>query len=147
MNAIKIGMDVCIGPFAEIIALESVEFSSVKGRLDIGDRVVIGKGANIRAAGGEIEIAEGCLIAQNVSLIAANHLLDRALYYRDQPWDSEKVGVSIQRNVWIGANVVVLPGVHIGENAVIAAGAVVTRDVPANQIWAGVPARYLRDID
>ena len=54
--------------------------------------------------------------------------------------------VDIGDNVWIGANALVLPGVSIGSNAVIAAGAVVNRDVPANVVAGGLPARILKDI-
>ena len=50
------------------------------------------------------------------------------------------------RNVWVGANVSILPGVTIGDNSIIAAGSVVTKDVPANAIVAGVPARFIRSI-
>ena len=52
----------------------------------------------------------------------------------------------IEKNVWIGANVTVLPGVTIGKGSIIAAGAVVTKDVPANMIAAGVPAKVIRKV-
>ena len=55
--------------------------------------------------------------------------------------------VVIGKNVWLGASVTVVPGVTIGDNAVIAAGAVVTKDVPANTIAAGVPAKVIRELD
>lgn len=55
--------------------------------------------------------------------------------------------VVLEANVWIGANATILPGVTIGENAVVAAGAVVTRDVPANTIVGGVPAKPIRLIE
>ena len=54
--------------------------------------------------------------------------------------------IHIEKNVWLGANVRVLPGVTIGEGSIIAAGAVVTKDVPANMIAAGVPAKVIRKI-
>lgn len=54
--------------------------------------------------------------------------------------------IRIGNNVWLGANVTVLPGVTIGDNAVVAAGAVVTKDVPENMIVAGVPAKILKSI-
>ena len=54
--------------------------------------------------------------------------------------------IHIEKNVWLGANVTVLPGVTIGEGSIIAAGAVVTKDVPANMIAAGVPAKVIRKI-
>lgn len=55
--------------------------------------------------------------------------------------------VTIGNDVWMGANVVVLPGVTIGDNVVIAAGAVVTKDVPSNTLVAGVPAKKIRDLE
>lgn len=55
--------------------------------------------------------------------------------------------ITIGNNVWIGGNVTILPGVSIGENSVIGAGAVVTKDVPANCVYAGVPARRIRKIE
>lgn len=52
----------------------------------------------------------------------------------------------MEKNVWIGANVVVLKGVKIGDGAVIAAGAVVNHDIPSYQVWGGIPAHYIRDL-
>jgi len=146
-NALRLGENISIGAFSEIVVLESTTYSPIKGALDIGDRVIIGRGANIRAAGGPIVIGEGALLAQDVSLIAANHILNPADFYRDQPWDSNRVGVIVGRNVWIGAGVIVLPGVVIGENSVIGAGSVVNKNVPSNQIWAGVPARCIKSLE
>ena len=55
--------------------------------------------------------------------------------------------VVIRRNAWIGAGAVILPGVTVGENAIVAAGAVVTKDVADNTVVAGIPAKYIRDIN
>jgi acetyltransferase-like isoleucine patch superfamily enzyme len=55
--------------------------------------------------------------------------------------------IHIKRNVWIGAGATILPGVTIGENAIVAAGAVVSRDVPANTIVGGIPAKILKDLE
>ncbi len=52
----------------------------------------------------------------------------------------------MKRNCWIGANSVILPGVTIGENSVVAAGSVVTKDVPADTVVAGVPARVIKNV-
>ena len=62
----------------------------------------------------------------------------------NQPWDREKVGIVIEDDVWIGANCVILPGVHIGYGAVVAAGSVVTRNVPSYALVAGVPAKVIK---
>lgn len=146
-NALVIGDDVSIGAFSEIVVLQKTSYSPIQGGLVIGNRVVIGKGANIRAAGGEVLIEDCALLAQDVSLIAANHSLELSGVYRDQLWDSKRTGVTINKNAWIGAGVVVLPGVVIGENSVIGAGSVVNSNVPPNEIWAGIPAKLIRPLN
>jgi acetyltransferase-like isoleucine patch superfamily enzyme len=146
INVIQLGSNVSIGPYSEIVVLKSDPHSSVEGRLLIDSRVIIGKGANIRAAGGEIHIGEGAMLAQDVSLIGSNHLMEKGSYYLDQAWDDKKVGVNIGKNVWIGAGVIILPGVSVGENSIIAAGAVVTRNVPRDEVWAGIPAARIRTL-
>ena len=82
------------------------------------------------------------LIGHNVVLATLNHRIAP-----DERHDLFPAPIRIGKNVWIGANATVLPGVMIGDNAVIAAGAVVTKDVPANAVAAGVPARAIRKIE
>jgi maltose O-acetyltransferase len=80
-----------------------------------------------------------------VSIIGTNHLVDElAVPVRMAAWDRSRREVCIGNDVWIGAGATVLPGVRIGDGGVIGAGAVVTTDVPASAIVAGVPARVLR---
>jgi len=146
MDAIQFGINVSIGPYSEIVVYAPSSHSPIAGRLVIGDYVVIGKGANIRAAGGEIIIGEGSMLAQDVALIGANHLTNKDVFYREQPWDTTKVGVTIGKNVWVGAGVTVLPGVNIGDSSIIAAGAVVSKNVPSGEVWAGIPAVCIRVI-
>ena len=55
--------------------------------------------------------------------------------------------IIVGNNVFIGVNTIILPGVEIGDNCIIGAGAVVTKSIPANQVWAGVPARYIKTIE
>jgi acetyltransferase-like isoleucine patch superfamily enzyme len=137
---------VLIGAFSEIVVLAKSPYSKVSGRLIIEDHVVIGSHANIRATGGEIFIGRNALIAQQVSLIASNHTISSKQPYGDLPWDESKTGIYIDENVWIGAGVTILPGCVIGKNSVIGAGSVVTKSVPADEIWTGIPARKLRGI-
>ena len=59
---------------------------------------------------------------------------------------TQRTGVTVGANVGVGANSVLLPGITIGDNSLVAAGSVVSRDVPANEIWGGVPARKLKDV-
>jgi acetyltransferase-like isoleucine patch superfamily enzyme len=146
INAIKISPGVNIGEFADIVVLVSSSYSNTPGRLIIEKRAVIGSHANIRAAGGEIYIGQNCIVAQHVSLIACNHTISHEKPYRDLPWNEDKTGIFIDENVWIGCGVTILPGCCIGKNSVIGAGSVVTKSIPANEVWAGIPARKIKDI-
>lgn len=146
IQAIQMGTEIYIGSFSEIIVLKQSHSSRISGRLTIQDRVVIGSHANIRAAGGEIFIGRNSILAQQVSLIASGHEISLTQPYRDLKWDESKTGILIAENVWIGAGVTILPGCKIGANSVIGAGSVVTRNIPENEIWAGIPARKLRVI-
>lgn len=105
-----------------------------------GKKVFVNSGCIFMDRGG-ITLEDGVFIGPNVSLITENHAeqpeLRHNVYARP---------ILIKRNAWVGAAAVVLPGVTIGENAIVAAGAVVTRDVPDDTIVAGVPARIIRRI-
>lgn len=91
----------------------------------------------------QIHIGDGTMIAPNVTIVAASHPVSPKL--RAEGYGCNKP-VHIGRNVWIASNVTVLPGVHIGDNAIIGAGAIVTKDVPANVIAMGSPAKIVREI-
>jgi acetyltransferase-like isoleucine patch superfamily enzyme len=87
-------------------------------------------------------IEDDVLLGPNVTIVTSNYgMSDRELAMSDQEWVESDV--RIERRVWLGANVVVLPGVTIGEGAVIAASAVVTHSIPAFAIAGGVPAKVL----
>jgi acetyltransferase-like isoleucine patch superfamily enzyme len=91
---------------------------------------------------GGIIIEDDVMIAPKVSLISESHPLD----------PSERKAlvlgkVHIKKNAWIGAAATILPGVTVGENAVVAAGAVVSKDVPDNTVVAGVPARVIKSFE
>ncbi|MDR1182488.1 MAG: sugar O-acetyltransferase [Bacteroidales bacterium] len=106
----------------------------------IGKNVFINFDCTFLDLGGII-IEDNVLIAPKVSLLSEGHPVS--------PDDrhSLMVGrVHIKKNAWIGANVTVMPGVSIGENAIVAAGAVVTKDVPYNTIVGGIPAKTIRVI-
>ena len=120
--------------------------SKVEGRLVLGDRAIITAGVNIRASGGAIRIGRGPGIGQHAVLIACNHQVIRGQDYLSTSWDESKTGIDIGANVWVSARCIILPGVRIGDNAVIGAGSVVTGDIPASEIWAEVPARKIKDV-
>ena len=106
----------------------------------IGKNVFINFDCTFLDLGG-ITIEDNVLIAPNVSLLSEGHPV--AVENRQ----SLTVGhIHIKKNVWIGANTTILPGVTIGENAIVAAGAVVSTDVPDNVIVGGVPAKIIKTI-
>jgi len=108
--------------------------------ITIGKDVFINSGCHFQDQGG-IEIGDGALIGHNVVLATINHDLN--------PKENRKnhyAAIKIGAHVWIGSNATILPGVTIGDYAVVAAGAVVTRDVPAMTVVGGVPARVLKTI-
>jgi acetyltransferase-like isoleucine patch superfamily enzyme len=146
IDVIQLGTNVVIGAFAEVLVYKRTRYSSREGRLILGNNTTISTGSNIRAAGGTIQIGDYSGIGQYSVLVAVNHTVERGSLYFSTPWDDTRVGITIGRNVWVGAMCVVLPGVTIGDSAVIAAGSVVTKDVPANEIWGGVPAKKIKDV-
>jgi acetyltransferase-like isoleucine patch superfamily enzyme len=110
------------------------------GRLDIGDRAFINYDVDI-AATGLVAIGADCLIGTHVSIIDNDFhgVTDRHQTPAPKP-------VIVGDNVWIGNRAIILPGVTIGDGAVVGAGSVVTRDVPARTVVAGNPARVVREL-
>jgi len=133
---------VIIGAFT-VICVVNDNPKKNNSRLEIGQNTHIHELNNIRASGGRISIGEKCLVSQQVSIIAANHLFLRGLPIQNQPWDERKTGVIIGDDVWIGCGAQILPGVQIGSGAIVAAGSVVNSAVPENTIVGGVPARVI----
>ncbi len=93
---------------------------------------------------GHIYIGSHCLIGPNVIIAPINHPLESELKKDDRTECSRNVYIG--ENVWIGAGVIILPGVHIGKNSVIGAGSVVTCDIPENVVAVGNPCHVLREI-
>lgn len=143
LEALFLDAPISFGAFCEIVVLKSSPLSQVPGTLAIGACSAIGAWCNIRAAGGAVVIGRDCLLGQHVSLIASNHSLDLRAPYWKLPWDETRTGIEIGDNCWIGAGVIVLPGCRIGDHAVIAAGSVVTKNVPSGEIWGNIPARKI----
>lgn len=104
----------------------------------VGHNVFINKDAMFVDLGG-ITIEDDVLIGPRVSLITVNHNLAP-----DRRADVEGSPIVIKRNAWLGANVTVLPGVTIGENAVVGANSVVIKDVPPNAVVVGTPAKAVK---
>ncbi len=146
IDELEIGVGVRVMPFCEILVAPHSRFSSTRGGLSIGDNVVIATGVNLRAAGGEIRIGANSGIAQHSVVVAANHKVFLGEAPFSGPWDESRTGVEVGRNVWVGANCVLLPGTRIGDNSLIAAGSVVNSEIPSGEIWGGTPARRLKAV-
>lgn len=108
--------------------------------IKVGRNVFINSGCCFQDQGG-IEIGDGTLIGHQVVIATLNHDPDP-----EKRGDMFPRPVKIGAKVWIGSHATLLPGVTVGEGAIVAAGAVVTRDVPPRSVVAGVPARVIKSI-
>ncbi|AIM36325.1 acetyltransferase [Sphingobacterium sp. ML3W] len=108
--------------------------------ISIGEHVFINHACSFLDMGG-ITIEDGALIGPKVNLITENHPLNPA----DRSALVTKP-ILIKRKAWIGAGATILPGVTVGENSVVAAGAVVSKDVPDNVVVGGIPAKFIKKI-
>ena len=109
--------------------------------IHIGENVFINACCQFQDQGG-IRIGDGCLIGHNVVFATLNHDLNPERRQICIP-----KSIELGKNVWIGSNATILSGVRIGDNAVVAAGAVVHKDVEANSIVGGVPAKFIKWIE
>jgi len=109
--------------------------------ISIGNHTHLGENVHLRG-GGKILIGDLCQIANNTIIVTSGHPIDGGKYYGRSVFNDIQIG----NNVWIGSGVIILPGVTVGENSVIAAGSVVTKDVQSNILAGGVPAKKIRDI-
>lgn len=128
-------------PVDEGFALFPPIYTDCGRNLTIGKNVFINSGCCFQDQGG-VTIGDGCLIGHQVVFATLDHMLD--------PSDRASMvahSITVGRNVWIGSHATILSGVTIGDNSVIAAGAVVTTSVPANCVAAGVPARIIKSIE
>src|ERR1700744_5323531 len=108
----------------------------------VGRNVFINQSCTFYDLGG-LDIADDVMIGPNVSLITSCHPVELS---RRRAFTIAKP-IAIERNVWIGAGATIIGGVTVGENSVVAAGSVVTRDVPPNTLVGGNPARVIRSIE
>jgi len=141
INQIRERLSEIIGTELDTTTTVFAPFYTNFGRFtQIGKNVFINHACSFLDMGG-ITIEDHVLLGPKVNLITENHPLD--------PADRRSLickPIVIKRNAWIGAAATILPGVTVGENAVVAAGAVVAKDVPANTIVGGVPAKIIKAI-
>jgi len=156
-----------IAPSARISPLADIEDSNRGTLIDIGDEAVIDSFVKIKPAGGNgavhigartvinsgtviytgngVTIGRDCAIAANCTFAATNHeyrAADRPI--RGQGFMPSRGGITIEDDVWIGANVVLLDGAIVGTGCVIGAGSVVRGEMPAYSVCIGAPARVIK---
>jgi acetyltransferase-like isoleucine patch superfamily enzyme len=148
------GRNIHLGKFSQLIAapdnfIRFTTWPSKKanphqpgGEIVIGDYCLISPGVRISAEQ-SIRIGDNCMFAANVYISDSDW---HGIYNRIRPFRCSKP-VVLENNVWLGEQVIVVKGVTIGENSVIGAGSVVTKNIPANSIAAGNPARVIKSIN
>jgi acetyltransferase-like isoleucine patch superfamily enzyme len=133
--------------FADDAEFRPGAYAVVCSAISIGRRVVIRPGSQLMAApNGGITIEDDVLIGAGVHIYVSNHRFDDAEIPIIDQGHYQPAAVLLKRGCWIGANAVILPGVTIGQNAIVGAGSVVTRSVPDKVVAAGCPARIIRQI-
>lgn len=136
-HAVQIGRDCVVEPD---VVFKLASKWSMECRVDIGDRVFIGTGCEMNISK-HIRIGDRALIASGCRFVDHDHGFAEPGPIGPQKGEEGEIGIGA--DVWLGVNVVVLRGVHIGDGAVVGAGAVVTRSIPAGEIWAGIPAKRI----
>ncbi len=141
VDQVRDQLSIIIGnPIDESTTIFPPFYTNFGRSISLGKNVFINHACSFLDIGG-ISIEDDVQIGPRVNLTSENHPLD--------PGDRKTVipsPVLIKRNAWIGAGATILPGVTVGENAIVAAGAVVSRDVPPNTVVAGVPAKVIRTL-
>ena len=130
------------GKLGQNVHLEAPFYLDYGYRTTIGDDFFSNFNLTILDGGG-VEIGDRVFIGPNVGIYTANHPTDVRRREKGYEW---ALPVKIGNKVWIGGGVTILPGVTIGDNTVIAAGSVVTKDIPANSLAVGNPCRVIREI-
>jgi acetyltransferase-like isoleucine patch superfamily enzyme len=116
------------------------------GSIQLAERVYVGPYTFLGTNNHKLQIGEDSMIGAHSYIITENHGARRT----DVPFKQQNytgADVAVGRNVWLGCHVTILPGVAIGDHAIIGAGAVVTKNVPADETWAGVPAKKIGQRD
>ncbi len=138
---------IVIGAHTQIFEFVVIRAIGGAGDIIIGEHCYLNPHCSLYSGNG-IRIGNYVLIAAGTSIMPTNHAIARRdVFIRNQGFAPSRGGVTIEDDVWIGANSVILDGAHIEQGAVIAAGSVVNGRIPAYSIWGGVPAKLIKERD
>jgi len=145
---IRPGFHLVLGPGARLVigprcVLDRDMTIECRGSLEIGDRTIFGHHCTLGVVD-SLVIGPDCLIAEMVAIRDHDHRFDGPLDVPVREQGTSSAPVRIGSNVWLAGKVTVLKGITIGDNAVVGANAVVTKDIPANAVAVGIPARIIR---
>ena len=141
-NSLIFGENSGVGDFCKVIT--STQINNISGFIKLGNNVWIGDDSNLGGAGG-LEIGDDTFTGQRLYCHPENHMFEATgVLYREQ--GVTRKGIKIGKNCWIGSNVTITDGVIIGNNCVVAAGAVLTKPFPDNSLIGGVPAKLIKEI-
>jgi len=137
--------------FSDDAEFRSGAYAIACSKISLGKRVIIRPNtmlfADMRDNGAGITIEDDVMIGSGVHFYVHNHSFENtSIPIIDQGYYASKP-ILIQRGSWIGANCIILPGVTVGENAVVGAGSVVAKDVPGKTVYAGNPAKFIKQCD
>lgn len=139
------GSRIVIGNHSEIYDYVTIRCVGGSGDVIIGEHCYVNPTCVLYSGNG-IRLGDYVLLAPGVMIMPTNHnFARRDIPIRHQGFTSSKGGIVIEDDVWLGANSVVLDGAHIGRGAIVAAGSVVTGNIPPYEIWGGVPAKRIRE--
>lgn len=146
---IKIGDDVKVNSFdgganPGLMAARSMIIATASGDISIGDRVIINNSVLFSAAG--IVIGDDTMLSPGCKVFDTDFHSTNSEYRLNGNTHVPTKPIMIGKHVFLGANVTVLKGVTIGDRAVVGAGSVVTHDIPADEIWAGNPAKFIKKL-
>lgn len=143
---ITLGSEVAIGPGSILKCLTNYNDTKYYPKIKIGNNVHITSNLRIQCAN-QIIIMDNVLIASNVFMIDYNHgVMPHTSSYLENELNISE-GIIIEEGVWIGNNVIILPGVRIGKKSIVGAGSVVTKSIPPYTVSAGNPAQVLKKFE
>jgi acetyltransferase-like isoleucine patch superfamily enzyme len=148
---VQLGTGVKLSKFINLYGCTIGDYTKIGAFVEVQKNAVIGKNCKISShtfVCDGVTIGDNCFLGHSVVFINDNHpqaTTADGQMESEIDWHGRFKNTRLGNNVSIGSNVTILAGVTIGDFAMIGAGSVVTKDVPAGQIWVGNPARYLRD--